>query len=392
MSSNRTKQNCLAFAAVTAATRLLAEASRPVAAWARPSVAAVKSASRRGPVRGPRVASSHSRVSANARSRYSIACSALPLERGAPEAIVRPGQLRGPVHLLRDPYRLGALGQRVVELPERAQRQGEQPANADGRNDRREERGTRRLIGGIRGQGVEGGSGHRDARLIVAGGIGRTDEIVLHPDPQRRFVGAAGWDRQGTVCQLGRRPVLPDGRVGIAHGRHGPGHAFRIAERRRLRLGVSIVVERALDVAAIVEHRAELELHVDNRDIGATWRRELPRDVQCLGVAGHRLPYIERAAGARPPGSGPTPCPRPPHLDSVGRVNTLLFRAEGLQIAVARDGRAQLVPVTIGRDYGTTVEIAAGLQPTDQVIVAPSDSLISGTPVRIAGAPAGARP
>jgi multidrug efflux pump subunit AcrA (membrane-fusion protein) len=59
---------------------------------------------------------------------------------------------------------------------------------------------------------------------------------------------------------------------------------------------------------------------------------------------------------------------------------------------VARDGRAQLVPVTIGRDYGTTVEIAAGLQPTDQVIVAPSDSLISGTPVRIAGAPAGARP
>jgi multidrug efflux pump subunit AcrA (membrane-fusion protein) len=73
-------------------------------------------------------------------------------------------------------------------------------------------------------------------------------------------------------------------------------------------------------------------------------------------------------------------------------VNTLLFRAEGLQIAVVRDGRAQLVPVTIGRDDGTTVEIASGVQPTDQVIVAPSDSLTSGTPVRIASAPAGARP
>ena len=73
-------------------------------------------------------------------------------------------------------------------------------------------------------------------------------------------------------------------------------------------------------------------------------------------------------------------------------VNTLLFRAEGLQIAVVKGGRAQLVPVTIGRDYGTTVEIVAGLQPTDQVIVAPSDSLTSGTPVRIASAPAGARP
>src|SRR2546425_6432928 len=64
-------------------------------------------------------------------------------------------------------------------------------------------------------------------------------------------------------------------------------------------------------------------------------------------------------------------------------ANTLLFRAEGLQVAVVRDGRTQLVPVTIGRDYGTTVEIVAGLQPTDQVIVAPSDSLTSGTPVRI---------
>jgi RND family efflux transporter MFP subunit len=73
-------------------------------------------------------------------------------------------------------------------------------------------------------------------------------------------------------------------------------------------------------------------------------------------------------------------------------ANTLLFRAEGLQVAVVRDGRAQLVPVTIGRDYGTTVEIVAGLQPTDQVIVAPSDSLTSGTPVRIAAVPARARP
>jgi RND family efflux transporter MFP subunit len=73
-------------------------------------------------------------------------------------------------------------------------------------------------------------------------------------------------------------------------------------------------------------------------------------------------------------------------------VNTLLFRAEGLQVAVVRDGKAQLVPVTIGRDYGTSVEITAGIQPTDQVIVGPSDSLTSGTRVRLAAAPAAAKP
>jgi RND family efflux transporter MFP subunit len=73
-------------------------------------------------------------------------------------------------------------------------------------------------------------------------------------------------------------------------------------------------------------------------------------------------------------------------------ASTLLFRAEGLQVGVVRDGRAQLVPVTIGRDDGTTVEISAGLQLTDQVIVAPSDSLTSGTPVRVVSAPSRTRP
>jgi multidrug efflux pump subunit AcrA (membrane-fusion protein) len=48
-----------------------------------------------------------------------------------------------------------------------------------------------------------------------------------------------------------------------------------------------------------------------------------------------------------------------------------------------RNGRAELVPVTIGRDYGATVEIVSGLRASDEVIVDPSDSLVSGTPVRI---------
>ena len=65
-------------------------------------------------------------------------------------------------------------------------------------------------------------------------------------------------------------------------------------------------------------------------------------------------------------------------------ANTLLFRKEGLRTAVVRNGHAQLVPVTIGRDYGEKVEILSGLQPADEVIVDPSDSLISGTAVRIA--------
>jgi multidrug efflux pump subunit AcrA (membrane-fusion protein) len=63
--------------------------------------------------------------------------------------------------------------------------------------------------------------------------------------------------------------------------------------------------------------------------------------------------------------------------------NTLLFRSEGLRVAVVRDNRAVLVPIKIGRDYGDRVEVVSGLQPNDAVIVNPADSLLSGTPVHI---------
>ncbi|MGH9826218.1 MAG: efflux RND transporter periplasmic adaptor subunit, partial [Blastocatellia bacterium] len=64
-------------------------------------------------------------------------------------------------------------------------------------------------------------------------------------------------------------------------------------------------------------------------------------------------------------------------------ANTLLFRSEGLQVGVVRDGHAQLVPIKIGRDYGTTVEVVSGLEPTDPIILDPSDSLTTGAPVQI---------
>jgi hypothetical protein len=65
-------------------------------------------------------------------------------------------------------------------------------------------------------------------------------------------------------------------------------------------------------------------------------------------------------------------------------VNTLLFRSEGLQVAVVRDGKAQLVNIKMGRDFGTSVEVTSGVTVQDLVIENPSDSIISGAPVRVA--------
>ena len=65
-------------------------------------------------------------------------------------------------------------------------------------------------------------------------------------------------------------------------------------------------------------------------------------------------------------------------------VNTLLFRAEGLRVAVVKDGKANLVPLTLGRDFGSDVEVLTGLSGDEQIVVNPPDSLVSGQAVRLA--------
>lgn len=67
--------------------------------------------------------------------------------------------------------------------------------------------------------------------------------------------------------------------------------------------------------------------------------------------------------------------------------NTLLFRSEGLRVGVVRNGHVQLTPITIGHDYGSSVEVVSGLRPSDAVIVDPADSLESGQAVEVAKGP-----
>ena len=64
-------------------------------------------------------------------------------------------------------------------------------------------------------------------------------------------------------------------------------------------------------------------------------------------------------------------------------AEALIFRKEGPRVALVRDGKAKLVAIKIGRDYGNKVEVVAGLGPEDEVILDPSDSLTDGTTVRL---------
>ncbi len=66
-------------------------------------------------------------------------------------------------------------------------------------------------------------------------------------------------------------------------------------------------------------------------------------------------------------------------------ANTLLFRSEGPQVGVVgADGKVELRRVTLGRDFGQTIEVLEGVGPKERVILNPADSLVSGAVVRVA--------
>jgi RND family efflux transporter MFP subunit len=64
--------------------------------------------------------------------------------------------------------------------------------------------------------------------------------------------------------------------------------------------------------------------------------------------------------------------------------NALLFRAEGPRLAVVdSNGVVHLRKVTIAQDLGQTLEIENGIEPTDRVIINPSDSIADGDHVEV---------
>jgi RND family efflux transporter MFP subunit len=65
-------------------------------------------------------------------------------------------------------------------------------------------------------------------------------------------------------------------------------------------------------------------------------------------------------------------------------VTSLIFRSEGLRVAVVRQRRAVMLPITLRRDFGTEVEVASGLEGSEAVITNPPDSLVDGEEVRVA--------
>jgi RND family efflux transporter MFP subunit len=64
-------------------------------------------------------------------------------------------------------------------------------------------------------------------------------------------------------------------------------------------------------------------------------------------------------------------------------VNCLLFRAEGLRVAVVDNGCVELRPIKPGHDFGDRIEVASGLDGSEEVVINPPDSIVAGQAVKV---------
>jgi RND family efflux transporter MFP subunit len=74
----------------------------------------------------------------------------------------------------------------------------------------------------------------------------------------------------------------------------------------------------------------------------------------------------------------------PPSGTVTVPFNALLFRGEGVRVAaVDANGKVHIRPVQLGRNFGESVEILAGLAGGERLVVNPADSLAEGDQVQV---------
>ncbi len=163
---------------------------------------------------------------------------------------------------------------------------------------------------------------------------------------------------------------------------------YRVASTGRLRVQVNLPQEAAATAVPGVGAEITLPGQAGRKFPGKIVRtakaidpeaRTLLAEIEVDNAGGELLP------GAYAQGKLKIPVTVP---SLIVPVNTLLFRSEGPQVAVITGGdRVTLRNVTIGRDFGTTVELLTGIEAADRIVLNPSDSISSGVQVRVVQAP-----
>lgn len=159
---------------------------------------------------------------------------------------------------------------------------------------------------------------------------------------------------------------------------------FHIAAMNRLRIFVSVPQLYARST------RPDTPADITVQELpGETFSGHVARTAQSIDPGSRTLLVeidLDNPKGTILPGSFAQVHLKLPTSETTYRlpVSTLIFRSEGLRVATVKDGVVSLVPVTLGRDFGSTVEVVSGLTGTEAIVVNPPDSLAQGQRVSVA--------
>ena len=167
---------------------------------------------------------------------------------------------------------------------------------------------------------------------------------------------------------------------------------FHIASVDRLRIFVNV----PQTYTAAIHPGTEADIELQNLP-GRTFKGKMARTAQSIDVNTRTLLTeidLDNPGGVILPGSFAQVHLKLPTDATTFRVpvNTMIFRSEGMRLAVVKNGVVSMVPVTIGRDFGTTVEVVSGLKGDESIVVNPPDSLADGQSVTIAAPPEPKKP
>ena len=162
---------------------------------------------------------------------------------------------------------------------------------------------------------------------------------------------------------------------------------FHVAAVHRLRVFVN--VPEIYSRAAQPGMKADLTL---TEFPGRAFTGTLARTALSIDTASRTLLTeidVENPKGELLPGSYAEVHLKLPSAQSTYKlpINAIIFRTEGVRIAVVgADGKVTLQPVTLGRDYGDSLEVVSGISGRERIIVNAPDSIEAGQSVRVAEA------
>jgi RND family efflux transporter MFP subunit len=158
---------------------------------------------------------------------------------------------------------------------------------------------------------------------------------------------------------------------------------FHISQADKLRIFARVPENYAR--AITIGQTADLTL---NEIAGRTFEAKVVRTAESLDAASRTLLTeleVDNAKGELLPGSYAQVRFKNAQPQPVLTIpsNALLFRVEGTTVGVVGAGnRVAMKKVSIGRDFGTFVEVLSGVTAADRVIVNPPDALVDGSEVR----------